>query len=833
MNKGLIQKLLPHLIAIVVFLIVAVIYSRPVLQGQVLNQSDITQWKGMSKSLFDYKEKHGHFPLWTNSMFSGMPAYQIAMEPNVKVSPGILFSVLTLGLPKPISFFFLACICFYFLSQVLKVNPYVGIIGALAYAYCTYNIGAIEAGHETKVQSIALIPAFIGSIILVYERRYLWGAALTAFSTLLLIAMNHMQIVYYAAIIALFMTLGYLFWWIREKQIKHALIALSIVLVTGVIGVLANAVTILTTLDASKTTIRGGTELPDQNSTKTGLSKDYALSYSMYKTEPFVLMVPNLYGGSGSTPAVKEENSKTVETFRMLPRETQMQLGSTFLSQTEDGEIFPKTYWGGIGPIAPNAPFYLGAIICFLGLTGFFIPGNKHKWWALAAMLVSFMMGWGLYFEGFNTFLLHNLPGYNKFRVPSMTIVIPIFLMSMLAILTLQNIITADNKEELWKKYKKGLLFTGGIFIALLLIYFSSDFLSTTDKEISQKMSSIPNQLQGGIRQLTNAIKDDRQSLFMSSLFRSLLFIAAAALVIGLNLRRKIAAWIVLAVIGVLSFADLISVDSKYLNATSYKDELEYNQNYFTPSEADKQLLQDTTFYRVWDQRQRPGTGGAMTAYFHNSIEGYHPAKLSIYQDLIEHQLSRPQNNHILNMLNVKYILYSDQQGQDAASINPQNLGAAWFVKAVRFEPTPQAVMNALTNFNPKDTAIVFTKDQKLVSYSTAADSAASIQLIKNNNDEVIYKSNSSTNRFAVFSEIFYNLGWKAYIDGKEAPIIRTNYVLRGLSVPAGQHEIRFVFHPASFYNGEKIALVAGILVWLLIIGAIVQTYRRSKAVKA
>jgi uncharacterized membrane protein YeaQ/YmgE (transglycosylase-associated protein family) len=288
------------------------------------------------------------------------------IESTVQATPGILFPILTLGLPKPISFFFLACICFYFLSQVLRVNPYVGMIGALAYAYCTYNVGAIEAGHETKVQSIALIPAFIGSIILVYERKYLWGAALTALSTLLLIAMNHMQIVYYGAIIALFMTIGYLVWWTKAKEFKHALIALGIVIVTGVVGVLGNAVTILTTLDASKTTIRGGTELPDANATKTGLSKDYALSYSMYKTEPFVMMVPNMYGGSGNVPVMSEENSKTVETFRMLPRDAQQQLGSTFLSQTEDGTIFPRTYWGGIGPIPPNTPFYLGAIICFL-----------------------------------------------------------------------------------------------------------------------------------------------------------------------------------------------------------------------------------------------------------------------------------------------------------------------------------------------------------------------------------------------------------------------------------------------------------------------------------
>lgn len=825
MNKGLIQKLLPHFIAIAVFLIIAVIYCRPVLQGQVLNQSDITQWKGMSKSLFDYKEQYGHFPLWTNSMFSGMPAYQIAMESRINVSPGILFNVLTPGLPKPISFFFLACICFYFLSQVLRVNPYVGVIGALAYAYCTYNIGAIEAGHETKVQSIALIPAFIGSLILVYEKKYLWGAALTALTSLLLIAMNHMQIVYYGIIIAFFMTIGYMIWWIKEKQIKHALIALGIVIVTGVIGVLSNAVTILTTLDASKTTIRGGTELPDKDQTKTGLSKEYALSYSMYKTEPFVMMVPDMYGASGQSILEKMEESKSADALQSMPQGVANNL-----------QGIAQAYWGGIGPIAPNAPFYLGAIICFLALIGFFILDNKHKWWALSTMIVSFMMGWGMYFESFNTFLLHNLPGYNKFRVPSMTIVIPIFLLTMLAILTLQKIIAVTDKDEIWKKYKKGLLLTGSIFIVIFLIYTSADFVSQSDKLVMQQISSaskeIQEQFQGPAQQLLSAVKDDRRSLFMSSIFRSLLFIAAAALMLWLSVRKKLPAWIVLAVVGVLSFADLMSVDSKYLNTESYEDEMEYNQTNFTPSEIDKQILGDTSFYRVLDRRQRPGTGGAMTSYFHRSVEGYHPAKLSIYQDLIEHQLSKPQSNHILNMLNVKYFLYSGEQGQDAASINTQNLGPAWFVKAVRFEPAPQAVMNALSNFNPKDTAIVFAKDRQLVK-AGPVDSAANIQLIRNYNDSIVYRSNSSAPGFGVFSEVYYDLGWKAYIDGNEVPIIRTNYVLRGLSIPAGQHEIRFVFKPSSFYTGQTVAMVAGIIVWLLIIGAAIQTYRASKVRKS
>lgn len=833
MKKGLVQRLLPHLIAVGVFLIVAVIYCKPVLQGEVLKQEDITQWRAMSKSLFDYKEKHGHFPLWTNSMFSGMPAYQIAMEADNPVSPGFFYYIFTLGLPKPISFFFLACICFYFLSQVLRVNPYIGIIGALAFAYATYNPVLIATGHDTKVQSIAFMPAVIGSLILLYERKYLWGAALTALSVSLLIGMNHMQIVYYTAIIAGIMTIGYLVYWIRQKDVKHIIYSLGIALLAGMAGVFVNAVTLFTTLDASKTTIRGGTELPDENSTPTGLSKDYAFSYSMYKTEPFVMMVPKMYGGSDALE-VPEEKSKALDELRTIMQQTQ-QAPPQAQQQVQMLQRSLRAYWGGIG--GTSGPPYVGAIICFLAIIGFFILDTKHKWWILATCILSIVMSWGGYFDAFNSFLLKTMPLYNKFRAPSVMMVIPTFLFCMMAVMTLQKIISTENRNELWDRYKKGLFFTAGLFVVLLLIYFSSDFTTDSDKELLKQFGNDPD---GYVRRFFNALIDDRKGLFMSSLIRSFFFIAAAAFVLWLSIRKKIQSWIVLAVVGLLAFIDVMAVDVDYLSSENYQDAME-QQNTFIASPGDNQVLADKGYFRVFDLRQGFGTltYGAPTAYFHNSIGGYHPAKLSIYQDLIQHQLSKidvqqlymnPGSSPALNMLNTKYILLADASGRfDTAFLNPSALGPVWFVKAVRFESSPQVVMNALGSFSPADTAIVYEKDKQLVSYSPAADSAASIQLVKNENDEIVYSSNSATNRFAVFSEVYYDRGWKAYIDDKETPIVRTNYVLRGLSVPAGRHTIRFVFHPRSFYSGKTISLFAGILVLLLILAAAVQTYMQSK----
>jgi len=303
MNKGLVQKLLPHLIAVVVFVVVAALYCKPTLQGMVLHQEDIVQWEAMAKNSFDFKAAHGHFPLWTNGMFSGMPAYQIAMEPNVPASPLLFIKLFTLGLPKPIAFFFLACICFYFLTQVLRVNPFVGIFGALAYAYATYNPVIIVVGHETKMWSIALMPSVIAGVILIYERKYWVGGALTALMMGLLINMNHMQVVYYTLMILFAMTISYIITWIKRGETRHLILAGSVAVVAGLSAVCVNAVQLLTTLDVAKASIRGGTELADKNSatTKTGLSQDYALSYSMYKTEPFVMMVPNMYGGSSSS----------------------------------------------------------------------------------------------------------------------------------------------------------------------------------------------------------------------------------------------------------------------------------------------------------------------------------------------------------------------------------------------------------------------------------------------------------------------------------------------------------------------------------------------------
>jgi len=817
--------LLPHLIAVVVFLLIAVFYCKPVFEHKVLQQADVTQWKAMAQNSYQFREKHNTFPLWTQGMFSGMPAYQIAIDAQTFSPQSFFHELLTLWLPKLPAFFFLACICFYFLSQVLRVNPWIGIIGALAFAYATYNPTALVAGHDTKMTALAILPAFIGSLLLIYEKKYLVGLALTALFTDLFIAANHPQIIYYGMIIVAFMSLAYVIRWIKAKDFRHLAIAGSLTLLGGLIGLMGNAVATLTTYDYAPASNRGGSELAVAGGivTKSGLSQEYAFSYSTYKTESFELLVPKIYGGGGDGSDIIDK-SKALEALQSMPPQ---------LGQALQGNL--RFYWGGISEKGTGGPAYAGAIICLLSILAFFVLDNKHKWWILAACTLSFLMSWGGYFLDFNAFLLNHLPGYNKFRAPSVILIIPNFLFCVLATLTLQQLYTipASDRAAFWKKYKKGLYFTGALFGVLLLMYFSFDYTTATDKDLQKRAAGMQPQVLEYVHSFLAALREDRQSLFFGSLVRSFLFAAAAAVLAGLAIKGRLKPLLATGLVGALAFIDLMGMDVQYLNYDKYQEEDEA-QAVYTPTPSDQAVLRDPSWFRVLDLRQdglNSLTYGAATAYFHHSIGGYHPAKLSIYNDLIDNQLARfPDCTPVLNMLNTKYIFQPTPDGHDSVMLNPGALGPAWFVQAVKYAATPKLVMDGLTGLDTKDTAVLFTKDQGKAVYDPAA-TGDTITLQKADNDEMIYESHTSGKRFAVFSEVFYDRGWHAYIDDTETetPIIRTNYVLRGLSVPAGKHTIRFTFHPTSFYTGKTLQLLAGVALVLLLIAAAAMEWRGRK----
>lgn len=820
------KKITPHLIAIGVFLVVALVYCKPALQGKVLTQGDVIHWKGMAENSMKYKETHGTYPLWTNSMFSGMPAYQIAMDPKNPFNIIYLHKIFSLFLGKPFMFFFLLCIGFYFLSQVFGVDYRLGILGSIAYAYASFSSILVIAGHETQVQAMAYMPALLGAILLVYKKKYLLGGTLAAVFTGLLIAMNHLQVTYYLLIVVVFMTIYYLIDWIRAKDYKHIIKSFAILIVAGLIGVASNLVILATTYDYSKATMRNGVLNLDSSkanaSTQAGLPIDYAFQWSFEKPEVFSILVPNIYGG---VSGVNEINANSHLTKFAEGQGASGDEAINFAKQT--AAQFGYLYWGS-QPFT-SGPVYFGAIICFLFLFGMIYLKRKDKWWMFAVCALAIMMSWGRNFPAFNDFLFYHLPLYNKFRVPTYTLIIPQLLFPLLSVITLHQLFFVEtDKTFVWKKLKVAGIVMVGIFLLLLAMYSSFQYEGGEAEQIKTAITQQTDKNQSAAFQSAyNAFKQDRQSLFADDMLRSFIFIALAFVCLWAYTKNKLKpAYAVIAVL-LLSSIDVLAEGRRYLNDDAFQSPDDQTAQNFTPSATDQQILQDTGYYRVLNLNS-DAFQDAMTSYFHNSIGGYHPAKLAIYQDLITYQLGNKLNINVLNMLNTKYVITKNQQGQPEVQQNPGALGACWFVKDINYVKDDAAAMRALDNNNPADTAVVEQDEKNKITTAPVYDSTAKIQLIKNDNDIITYSSSSKTNQFAVFSEIYYDRGWKAYVDNKEAPIVRTDYVLRGLSIPAGNHSIRFEFKPASFYSSRTIETIASAIVWLLIVFTAIVLIRKS-----
>lgn len=819
------KSLLPHAIAAGVFLIVAVIFCKPALEGKVLSQLDVSHWKGMAQDLFKYKETHGHFPLWNNNLFGGMPAYQIAMEAANPITPIYFHQVFMLFMGKPIGYFFLLCMGFYFLSQVIGTKSWIGILGGIAYAYATYDPIIVAVGHDTKMQAMGYMPALLGALWLIYKKEYWWGAALTALFSFLLIAMNHLQVTYYFLILAGIMTLGFLIQWIKQKEYKHIGIALALALSMGALGVGPNSVTLSTTSDYAKATMRGGSVTLDstgQTTKSKGLDIDYAFYYGSYGlAETYTFLVPGIYGGSsGGELGINSNFAK-----RALEKGIQEDQAATFAS-------YMSTYWGP-QPMT-SGPVYFGAIICFLFILGLVYLKTWHRWWILGVCVLAVVMSWGSNFMSFNSFMFNNLPLYNKFRAPSIILILPQLLFPLLGIMALQQFLFEEkNKEVALAGLKKAVYVTGGVFGVALLLYFSFDYVGQ-DEQIKGMLTQSLGGNQEEANGFYNALKEDRRSLFGSDLLRSILFIAAAVVILWLATKQKLKTSYALIALLVISSFDLFSVGKRYLNDRNFQDAEVANESQFTPTPVDLEILKDTTRPRVLNLTVDPFTD-AYTAYHHRSVGGYHPAKLSITDDLIKAQLKKqPMNMSVYNMLNTRYfIVPNPQDGKPALQVNPSALGHAWFVKAIRFEKDAGVVMKAMDQFNPADTAIVEVEYQKDIAFAPVADSTATITQVINDNDLIRYRSTSNSNQFAVFSEIFYDRGWKAYIDGKEAPIVKVNYVLRGLAIPAGNHEILFEFKPDSYYNSTKIAIITSAPIWILLLLAAFFSLRKKREEKA
>lgn len=825
MKNKVVQQVLPHAIAVVIFLLVSVIFCKPILDGNVLNQHDIVGWKGMAQNAFEYKEKHGHFPLWNPNLFSGMPNYQVAFEGKSALPDlNILF---TLGLPKPISFFFLACICFYILCVSLRLKPIVGILGALAFAFSTYNPVIIGAGHETKMMAIAYMPLLLAGILLIYNKKYWLGLALTTLGTMMEISSNHPQISYYFFLTAFAITIGYLVYWIKNKDYKHIGIALGTTTIAGIVGLSITTLTLLTSTEYAKATMRGGKSVEIVGDSvkavnTTGLDASYAFRYSMSKAEPLVMMMPGAFGKHSGNPL--KETSKVVDklTSQGVPEANALQ----FITN------FPYAYWGGMSSPGEgtSGPPYIGAIICILAIIGFVVVKHPLRWGLLAASVLGIMMSWGSYFSGFNLFLLDYLPLYNKFRAPSMSLVIPQLTLPLMAALVLHYLLFDQNsREHLQQNFKKILYTLGGLTALLAIIYIANDYTAAGDESLKEMLISNAGMNDDMARSVISGMKEDRSSMFGGQVLRTIGFMALVLGMIWLYIKNYIKPIVAVAILGVVSMIDLFVIDKDYLGDMHYMPADELQAQSFAKTPVDDAILKDTdSNYRVYNMAG-DRFNESRTSYFHKSIGGYHPAKLRLYQDVIERYLYNGTNPEILNMLNTKYVIATNPESRQPMIMpNGQAYGHAWLVKNIKLVQDDAAELQTIGSTNLKDTAVVQT------SFASAApqpqwDSTASIKLTKFDNDVMEYSFTGSTPQFAVFSEVYYPYGWNAYIDGKKTDYVKADYVLRGLSIPAGTHAIKFVFEPESYKKGVTISYIGSFLIYIFVLGGFFMAWRQNR----
>ena len=818
MKNPLLKKILPHFVAVVIFLLVSVLFCKPVLDGNVLNQHDTVGWKGMAQNSFEYKEKNGHYPLWNPNLFSGMPNYQVMMKGKT-VLPDLL-GIFSLGTPKPINFFFLACICFYILCLALRIKPVVAIFGTLAYSFSTYNPVLVNAGHDTQVLATAFMPLLLAGLICTFEKKYWLGLALTTYATYQQIGVNHLQVSYYFLLIAVAVTFSYLFVWIKNKEWKHIGIAAGITIIAAIIGLAGNALILKTTSEYAAYTMRGGKDISiEGDSVKvaktSGLDTAYAFQYSLGKAETVTLLMPNAFGGSSGKNTGEGSHVVSKLTDKGIPERDAEQLAQSL----------PK-YWG---QLSTSGPAYLGAIVFLLGLIGFVIVKTPLRWGLLAITILGILMSWGKYLPGFNTFLFEHLPMYNKFRSPAFAQVIPQFTITIIAALSLQKILFEEKSKELLKTDFKKILFTiGGLFALLGMMYLALDYTSPNDQGIIDYLLQATKNNDEIARSVISGLKADRKALFGGQLLRALGFAILLIGILYMYLKNYLKPLIVAIILIAISTIELTIVSKEYLPEESYVPADDFTSINFAPTTIDQQILQDKDpNYRVFNMAG-DAYSESRTSYFHKSIGGYHPAKLRIYQDVIEKYLSGRPSPAVLNMLNAKYIVMQDpQSGKPGLITNPDVFGPCWLVKNVKLVDNRVAAIIGIGNTNLKDTAIV----EKIFSKNVVQpqwDSASSIKMIKFDNDAMEYEANCNGPQFAVFSEIYYPVGWNAYIDGNKTDYTNANYILRGLSIPSGKHSIKFLFEPTSVKQGTSIMFISSIFILLVFFGGLFMAWRES-----
>ncbi|TNE28764.1 MAG: hypothetical protein EP346_08285 [Bacteroidetes bacterium] len=807
------------ILPILALILLNVIYFYPALTGKVLSQDD--EMLGLAKrhEISEYREAHGEEPLWTNAMFSGMPTFQITTNyPNNGIT--YLKQVISLlGKPSRIYIFASMMIMFFIMLRALSVRPWIAVAGSLAFAFSAFFVISFAAGHIAKVHAAAYIAPLVAGVILTLRGKWKLGLILTLIGAGLSIQTNHFQITYYSAFILAAIVITEGVYAVKNGVIGTFAKRLGLVMIAGLIAIGPNIGNLWSTYTYTQESMRGGHSALNENSGDSeakGLDFEYAMSWSYSPLETMGLFIPNIMGGGA------KQSYEGTDTYDFLYRNFSQQARGDQAVEMSNRYAGSVMYWGEQSLV--NGAYYVGAVLFFLIVFGFQAMEDRLKWALLGVTVISVFMAWGHHFESFNRILFNHLPLYDKFRVPSMALLIVFFTIPLVASLGLERLFSGKlSSEQSTKLLKRSLYITGGIALFFAVIgpaFFS--FEGANDGRFAQQLDM-------------SKVIGDRQALMRSSAITSLFFIAATFAALWFYVKGSLKPTYALLAIVALVVVDLWKFDKDQLGKEEWLPEREFAQT-FAPSAADQMILKDKDIhYRVFNTTAGL-TSDSYTSYYHKSIGGYHGAKLARYQDLIDEQLSKG-NISCFNMLNAKWFIQENGQNGKVAVPNPNACGNAWFPSSVTFVDNTVEEMRAMDEFNPQVEVIAQSSLQENIDgFVFAPDSTVNRSIVLESYDpkHMVYKSqNSGGDALAVFSEIYYtptNQAWQAYVDGEAVDHYRVNYLLRSMVVPSGNHTIEFVFEPKTYYAGEKIDLGMSILFYGIIALLGFMIYRDSKS---
>lgn len=807
-SKGF-SKYVPHLLAVLFFIAITFLYFSPVLSGKTLNMHDVTMSTANAKEAKDFYEKTGEYSWWTNSTFGGMPTNMIfGGYANSYTSK--LGGFLSSAFPSPVNVIFLLMVGFFIFMVSIKNNIWVSVIAAVAYAFGTYNLLYTEAGHVSKILALAYAPALLGGFALIFQRKYLLGTFVTALFLALEVYANHLQITYYF----IFILFAYFVYesikLIKAGETKTLSKVIGCLTVAVLIGIGTNTMRLWNNMVYSKETTRGVSELSKSTVGKSGLDRDYAFGWSYGLAETFTLIVPEIMGGASQGSL--SEKSDTYKTLTSAGVDANM--ASQFVQQL-------PLYFGDQS--FTSGPAYSGVLVVFLYILGLFIIRGKFKWVNLALTVFFIMLAWGSNFTSLNNILFDVLPGYNKFRAVTMTLVIVHFLLVWGAATTLALLF---NKTLSWSELGKPVYKSLGIIIGTMLVaYFSVDFVGPADTKF--KASIAESTGPEFANKLSFALQEDRKNMAWGDIIRGIILVVLFFAGIWAYYAEKLNSRVFSYIIFLLIAFDLIGVGKRYFNNADFNIESK-KVELFTPTPADLEILKDKDpNYRVINLATS-FTSDARDSYFHKSLGGYHGAKLKKIQELYDKQLTNEKgelNMEVLDMLNTKYIITRGQTGE-VVQQNPGALGNAWFIDTLKVLNTADEELEYLGKINAKTTAVT-QKNQGLTDKIFVTDSTDRIVLSSYAPNKLVYTSNSNKPGYAVFSEIYYrgNQDWKSYLDGKEINHQKVNYLLRGLELPAGKHEIVFEFKPAAVEKGKLVDLISSLALIGLGLGVVYTSF--------